>query len=272
MPRSARPLHVALLDFTHKTQYSILILECTERFTSRSTTLTVDRLFYFSHTLPFPGIFDPSLCPAGRWGATQGAKAFDECQVCKGGTFSNTSGATTARCSGLCPPGKYSDDAADKCSFCPNGRWGATEGAKTLDGCMLCRGGTYSNTPGATTAQCSGLCPPGKYSDDGYAQCTDCGQGRYQPESNRSLCVSCAIKTTTLGEGSTKCVCDKGFFGSPASGGGAGAAEVKEVCTKCPVGFVCDQVGVVVATAEVRSGFWRGKESEGKEKRKACCV
>jgi len=82
--------------------------------------------------------------------------------------------------------------------------------------------------------------------------------------------VSCAIETTTLGEGSTKCVCDKGFFGSPASRGGAGAAEVKEVCTKCPVGFVCEEVGVVVASAELQPGFWRGKESDGKEKRKAC--
>ena len=121
----------------------------------------------------------------------------------------------------------------------------------------MCKGGTYSNTSGATTARCSGLCPPGKYSDDGYAQCTDCGQGRYQPESNRSLCVSCAIKTTTLGEGSTKCVCDKGFFGSPTDGvrGGEGG------CTKCPVGFVCEEVGVVVANAELQPGFWRGKES-----------
>ena len=136
----------------------------------------------------------------------------------------------------------------------------------------MCKGGTFSNTSGATTARCSGLCPPGKYSDDGYAQCTDCGQGRYQPESNRSLCLSCAIKTTTLGEGSTECVCDKGFFGSPASGGGAGAAEVKEVCTKCPVGFVCEEVGVVVANAELQPGFWRGKESDGKEKRKGMFV
>jgi hypothetical protein len=85
--------------------------------------------------------------------------------------------------------------------------------------------------------------------------------------------VSCAITTTTLGEGSTKCVCDKGYFGSPASGGVAEAAGVKEVCTKCPVGFMCkdnEEVGTVVATAKLKDGFWRGKNSDRKEKRQAC--
>ena len=194
--------------------------------------------------------------------------------MCPAGTFLDKEGSTSERQCIQCPVGTLNplrgSANASACSLCPAGRWGATQGAKAFDECQVCKGGTYSNTSGATTARCSGLCPPGKYSDDGYAQCTDCGQGRYQPESNRSLCVSCAIETTTLGEGSTKCVCDKGFFGSPASGGGAGAADVKEVCTKCPVGFMCEEVGVVVANAELQPGFWRGKESYGKEKRKAC--
>ena len=185
-------------------------------------------------------------CPNGRWGATEGATTLDACVICRGGTFSNTSGATTARCSGLCPPGKYSDDAADKCSFCPSGRWGATEGAKTLDGCMLCRGGTYSNTPGATTAQCSGLCPSGKYSDDGYAQCTDCGQGKYQLKSRQSFCVSCLTKMTTLGEGSTTCVCEKESY-----------MNGNNTCVACPDDITCNTVGSTLSTVEIKAGSWR---------------
>ena len=130
-----------------------------------------------------------------------------------------------------------------------------------FDACNICRGGTFSNTSGAITPLCSGMCSPGKYSDDGYARCVVCGQGKFQTESNSSRCVSCPTKTTTLVEGSTACVCEIGFFNKTrkrkSSGGGAGAAVAEEDCIKCPVGFLCDSAGVVVATADLQPGFWR---------------
>ena len=69
----------------------------------------------FSNTQTFPPSTSPatpssSSCPTGRWGATLGAMSLDGCEICRGGTYSNTTGATTPQCSGLCPPGKYSDD------------------------------------------------------------------------------------------------------------------------------------------------------------------
>ena len=154
-----------------------------------------------------------------------------------------------ADCS-LCPGGKYSSKTglgrAEECSFCPAGRWGDTEGADTLDECQLCKGGTFSDTSGATNKTCSGLCPPGTYSDDGYAQCAMCGVGKFQTKENSKKCVSCEAKKTTLGEGSTTCVCEKGRY-----------MNDNGTCIACPDDVTCEEDGSTLEKVDLKPGAWR---------------
>ena len=148
-----------------------------------------------------------------------------------------------------CAAGKYNPARGrgdpEGCDDCPAGRWSATPGARTLKYCHICKGGTYSNTTGATTKQCSGLCPPGKYSNDGFAQCTKCGQGKYTDHENSTLCLSCTNKMTTLGEGSTMCVCVKTTYMS------------NNTCVSCPDDVSCDKDGSTLETVALKPGAWR---------------
>ena len=76
-------------------------------------------------------------CPEGRWSPSVKAKTIRQCKLCRGGTFSNTTGATTAQCSGLCPPGKYSDDGYKECLPCRKGEIAPKEGSVECTKCEI---------------------------------------------------------------------------------------------------------------------------------------
>ena len=118
--------------------------------------------------LPFPFVFYLSLCPAGRWGATQGATAFDACNICRGGTFSNTSGAITPLCSGMCPPGKYSDDGYAQCVVCGQGKFQTKSNETRCESCP----NRETSDEGASSCECE----PKYYraaSDEGCFPCPE---------------------------------------------------------------------------------------------------
>ena len=188
-----------------------------------------------------------TFCAAGQFLETKKGTA---CKVCPAGTFLDETGRTSEKQCTRCFSGSFNpvsgSPSADACSLCPEGRWGEKDGATTLKDCTICRGGTFSNTSGATTAQCSGFCPPGKYSDDGAAQCTACGQGKYQINANSFLCLSCLTKMTTLGEGNTECVCEKESY---MNGNGT--------CIACPDDIICDKVGSTLEKMNLKNGTWR---------------
>ena len=88
-----------------------------------------------------------------------------------------------------------------------------------------------------------------------------CGISEYSTGGNET-CTICGKHETTAIKGASKCVCQTGFFANPSTGGGGTAvADEKLLCIKCPVGFVCDRPGVVVASANLQPGFWRSNNA-----------
>ena len=93
------------------------------------------------------------------------------------------------------------------------------------------------------------MCPPGKYSDDGYKQCLRCSIGKYNQHRNLRICESCAQQMTTLGEGSTTCVCEKGAYMNNGT------------CVVCPDEVTCDKDGATLATVDLKPGVWRSNDN-----------
>ena len=159
---------------------------------------------------------------------------FSSCGVGTHATAESANTTVKAKCL-KCPEGTYSGSTglanASQCSRCPAGRWGNLRGATTLDDCTICRGGTFSNVSGATAPKCSGLCVPGTYSLDGMKACLSCGKGRFQSASNRSTCVLCPLKKTTLREGGTSCVCEAKYYEDKAGN-----------CTVCPEDITANEM------------------------------
>lgn len=106
-----------------------------------------------------PGSTSPRsrICDLGRYGVS--GMCFD----CAAGRYGDVPGATTAACSGLCPPGRWGEAGAQSsaCSgLCPAG--------------YLCPAGFTSPSPGPGFQ-----CPLGRYSLAGARECNQCPPGRY---------------------------------------------------------------------------------------------
>lgn len=57
------------------------------------------------------------------------------CYPCLAGTFGNESGLSSPNCSGICPPGTFSDRYAVACTDCLPGRYSPEAG---FERCMFC--------------------------------------------------------------------------------------------------------------------------------------
>jgi len=113
-------------------------------------------------------------CPVGQYRIhstsdlsrdSMGGQRIEGCKTCPRGTYGDSPGLTSARCSGWCPAGRYRD----------------TEGARSVDDCLLCPEGKVGENEGLETAECDGSCPIGEYSDvkgiSDYHECKDCPTG-----------------------------------------------------------------------------------------------
>lgn len=153
----------------------------------------------------------PEICEAGRW-APAGASS---CTLCPAGRFGDTEGLFTAACSGpceagyecppgstypsvrLCPQGTFSPQGSEKCSLCPPGTYGDRKGLVSEWDCKRCPAGQFGDSPGLFLSECSGRCLPGyacpegsdkanqekcaagTYSEGGVGVCTPCPAGKY---------------------------------------------------------------------------------------------
>ena len=86
-----------------------------------------------------------------------------------------------------------------------------------------------------------------------YKQCRDCGKDKYQPESNRTFCKSCEAKKTTLVDGSTTCVCEKGSYLNP---------DKNDTCTVCSDDIDCT-IGSTLEKIKLKPGAWRENNQSG---------
>ncbi len=164
-----------------------------------------------------PSTAVPFLCPIAKYSSEgQGL-----CTPCALGYFSNSTGATTFECSGVCeaPAGSYCD-----------------QGALTPTGAP-CAGGRYSSVPGMATAACLGPCAPGFECPAGSASPTGlpCSAGRYST-GGASVCTACPNGTFGTSTGGTSMlVACNGTCNAPL-GNYCGPAMVSPDGAACPMG------------------------------------
>ena len=184
-------------------------------------------------------------CPAGKFDDVKTAAALGVDQYCS-----------------FCPAGTFNDGALgkDSCEPCPAGWWSGKNGSTSFSDCKVCPAGTYGKEGGQSTAKCSGLCKPGTYSSGGMRECIRCGKGRFQAESGGSICASCLVKMTTMGEGSTRCGCEAGYYMTSNDQkklrSKSSDPATEPTCTVCGEGVTCESM-TTLANVEVYPGYWR---------------
>ena len=196
---------------------------------------------------------DCTPCPAGSWSDIDGAAQDEDCQRCRSGTYSNEHGATHEDTCKNCSVGRYYPTkglggSATDCFECPAGRHGHEPGAASIDKCILCPAGAFGEDQGMAHSNCTGLCPVGTYSLNGFTKCLPCPQGRIAPlPGTGPECEKCKSNSlTTLGEGSTVCVCEKDSY-----------MNDNGTCVSCPDDVTCGQAGSTLATVDLKPGAWR---------------
>ena len=192
-------------------------------------------------------------CQFGTWGDLEGISRDTDCHRCAVGKHGDTEGATRKEACTDCIAGRYypTDGLggnATNCFQCPAGRYGTKQGAASIDKCILCPAGAFGVDQGMAHSNCTGLCPAGTYSLNGFTKCLPCPQGRIAPSPGTGPeCEKCKSNTlTTLGEGSTVCVCEKGAYMNDTG-----------TCVSCPDDVTCDKAGSTLATVDLKAGAWR---------------
>ena len=144
-----------------------------------------------------------------------------------------------------CTSGKYITNLSDlTCSSCEKGKSNVHVGSVSADDCISCDVGTYENEFGSGRADCF-LCPSGKSSNTVGA-------------SSQFECLKCPGENMFSVEGSSSCVCDKGYFmNDAATGNGTAAVVVITTCVQCPVGTNCDSPGSTLNNLKMLGGYWR---------------
>jgi hypothetical protein len=135
-------------------------------------------------------------CPRGYYLDSR----FNMCAICPGGTWSNTTQATSCE---PCFPGTYTDGLYIGCLACPPGRISSAMGMSEC-------------TP----------CPAGTYNDINRTACIACTAGRYTPSPGYSACIPCPAGMYTLGTGVTVCSsCQAGYTNNTDT----------TACSPCPI-------------------------------------
>ena len=101
-------------------------------------------------------------CPGGRFSGlgetscsncTKGTYSTDgkTCLACPAGTFGAEEGLDSPTCSGVCPPGTYSDNYASACLSCAPGKFAEVERSSK---CISCQGDHFVSGEGARRCEC----------------------------------------------------------------------------------------------------------------------
>ena len=208
-----------------------------------------------------------TTCPAGYY--CPGGAAVP----CPQGTFSNTTGATSAASCISCPAGFYGPAVGaaynSSCVPCPAGMYSSTPGITSSGQCLSCAAGTFcpagSKTNTVTTcpagyycaANSTVACPAGTFSSatgqTTSATCTNCGAGMLcaAPGGATLGTVTCPAGWACPGGGVASFPCAPGTY-NPATGqascqtcsaGSLSTVYGATTCTSCPLGSYSEVTG-----------------------------
>ena len=181
-----------------------------------------------------------SISPAGSTSAGQ-------C-ICRAGYTieSGGAGSCTACIAGTFKPA----NGSQQCVACSAGKYGSTSAAVESSACLDCPVASISSEASSSQEHC--VCNKG-YTGPNGGSCSECEAGKYKPTIGSSLCTPCSEGKFGLVRGalserscqhcpansyseagannSTLCVCERGFFTTPAG------------CISCPIGKYKDVTG-----------------------------
>jgi len=145
-----------------------------------------------------------------------------------------------------CTSGKFISDPQElACSDCEKGKSNINIGSSFAGDCVSCSVGTYEKEEGSSRPECL-LCPSGKALNTVGA-------------TSHFECLACPGKNMFSAEGSSSCVCDKGYLmnGVTVGNGTKSAITFVETCVKCPEGSICDAPGSTLTSLVVAKDYWR---------------
>jgi len=203
----------------------------------------------------------PQLCPAG----TYCPKGSSIATKCPGGTYNNTSGATSSSACISCPVGYYCPEGSLQPISCLAGTYSIYQNAITKNTCQYCRAGTYSNNAASSCVLCEEghycpgplegnegvvderyirgqggrvICPTGTYNliagEREILACLTCPPGFYCPDTKtKTPCPSGTFSSATGVTNLSACLpCSENTFSN------AGAT----FCSLCPPGSYCPDI------------------------------
>jgi hypothetical protein len=152
---------------------------------------------------------------AGRYGSSSGLVSSNCTGLCDAGTY--CAPGSTSPAGSPCPVGQYS--TAGLCLPCPAGRFGNTTGLTSASCSGLCRAGRWGG-PGSGDAGCEGpcaagyRCPPGSTSE-APGNANRCPAGKYSALGDED-CFNCSAGFYGTGTGleTPKCSgeCQSGYY------------------------------------------------------------
>lgn len=206
-----------------------------------------------------PGKGECVACAAGRSNSVPGARA---CPPCFQGTFQ---AFNSSRSCALCPSGRIAvGQASTTCQACEPGRSVSAEGQSVClsctagkyaeqwnsTDCLDCPAGSFQTAVGSSSCK---LCAPGYFSATGARTCTPCPAGSYAALHGESACGLCPRRISEPNDEGSKCLCEAGRFASTREVDG----RLDYQCPICPIGSVCNTIGVEADDLLTRPGWWR---------------
>ena len=151
-----------------------------------------------------------------------------------------------------CALGKYKDALTKtSCSDCPDIMETAGLGSDDVSDCV-CPSNLQLNNG-------SCVCPPGYEYSSESSSCLTCGIGEYKGSWSLDGCAVCPdVFSTTLSYSSvssSSCVCKPQFVDADSS-------DLATSCIDCPSGMVCDELGYVLTSTSLESGYWRESSTD----------
>jgi hypothetical protein len=200
-----------------------------------------------------PGVGACASCPAGVFGNASGLNSSSCSGPCRPG-FACASGSVLGV---ACALGRYSLAGAVSCTACLIGTFGNTTGLTTAACSGVCPAGVYGNATALTSPACRGpcspgyacpanstnatvsICTPGKYSSGGLGVCSPCPVGVYGSASGLTspACSGPCTAGYACPAGSTSSlasICSPGLYSTSGLG----------VCSPCPLGVYGSTSGV----------------------------
>lgn len=186
---------------------------------------------YCEKAVDAPHLATPTPCPAGTYSASTGRSSAQTCRACPAGYLCATAGITHFD-SVRCPAGAFCPEGTAAAVPCPVGTFQPSTGASSLDECLPCPAGAVCAAP-ATLVPAP--CPLGKLCPAKTWEPLQCPPGHYCPpastaSASAALHGASAASVSARGGGFEAIPCPAGFYCGPIDASAA---------VPCPVGTFC---------------------------------